>query len=121
MKFTLIALILTSSLSAFAQDAIDCENAMDTYSMKICASQRLDKEDKRLNDLYGKLMKKNDKVGQAKLKKAQRAWIGYRDGECSYAADSMRGGTGEGLVEVDCLAEKTKARADELKDYVDFQ
>ena len=118
MKFTLAALMTVFAVNAFA---VDCNDAISNYDMKICESQRLDAEDKRLNELYSKLVKKNDKQGQQKLKAAQRAWIAYRDAECDYAADSMRGGTGEGLIAVGCLANETKRRADELQDYVEFQ
>lgn len=118
MKFMFASLIAVFSISAFA---VDCNEAVSNYDMKICEAKNLEEQDKRLNDLYGKLMKKNDKVGQNKLKKAQRAWIVYRDTECDYAADSMRGGTGEGLISLGCLSNKTKLRADELQDYVEFQ
>lgn len=120
MKITLIALMSLFAVSAFAND-VNCDDAVSTYDMKICESQRYEIQDKRLNDQYAKLMKKNDKQGQSKLKAAQRAWIAYRDAECDYAADSMRGGTLEGLIGLSCMTEKTKTRADELKDYVEFQ
>jgi uncharacterized protein YecT (DUF1311 family) len=118
MKFIITALMTVFTVSAFA---VDCSDAISNYDMKVCESKNLDEQDKRLNDLYKKLMAKNDKEGQAKLKSAQRAWMAYRDAECEYAADSMRGGTGEGLVALGCLSGKTKDRADELQDYVEFQ
>lgn len=118
MKFILTALIFVFSVSAFA---INCDDAVSTYDMKLCESKRYEEQDKRLNDYYKKLMAKNDKQGQEKLKIAQRAWIAYRDAECDYAADSMRGGTMESLIAMGCLTGKTQERADELKDYVEFQ
>jgi uncharacterized protein YecT (DUF1311 family) len=89
--------------------------------MKICASDNLKEEDLRLNDMYAQLMKKLDKIGQTKLKASQRAWIAFRDTNCDFAGDEMRGGTMEGLIVVSCLGDETKKRADELKDYVEFR
>lgn len=118
MKFLLLAVLTVSSFSAFSKD---CSQLSATYDLKVCESENLDEQDKRLNVVYGQLMKKLDNVAQAKLKKSQRAWIAFRDANCEFSGDEMRGGTMEGLVILGCLSNTTKERADELKDYVDFR
>ena len=50
------------------------------------------------------------------LKKAQRAWIGYRDGQCQLSGYSARGGSMEPMLVSQCLADLTKKRTQELKD-----
>lgn len=118
MKTLLLSLLVLSSFSAFAKD---CTSEMSTNATYQCEAENLKEQDDRLNDLYKKLMQKEDKVGQAKLKKAQRAWIAYRDAECEYSADEMRGGTYEKVIMMGCLVSETTKRADELKDYVEFR
>ncbi len=39
-------------LIATSSYALDCENAMDTYSLKECAKINYDKADKKLNKTY---------------------------------------------------------------------
>lgn len=118
MKTLLLAVLALASVSAFAKN---CDNVESNYDMKICASENLEEQDKRLNEVYAKLMNKLDKGEQKKLKIAQRAWITYRDANCDFAAGEMRGGTGEGLIYVSCLGSMTSDRADELQDSVDFR
>lgn len=53
------------------------------------------------------------------LKKAQRAWIGYRDGQCELAGFEARGGSMEPMLVSGCLAELTRKRTDELRKIVE--
>jgi len=46
---------------------------------------------KKLNVVYKKVMAALDGEGQAALKKAQRAWLVYRDAAPEFQADAMRG------------------------------
>ncbi len=66
-------------------------------------------------------MAKLDRVGKNKLQAAQRAWIAYKEADCEYSADEMRGGSYEKVILMGCLAGKTKDRADALKDGIDFR
>jgi uncharacterized protein YecT (DUF1311 family) len=118
MKTLLLALIVFSSVSAFAKD---CDDAISTVDMLNCNAENLASEDKRLNDVYKKLLAKEDKEGQKKLRAAQRAWITFRDAECEYDSDSMRGGSLQAVLYSGCLAEATKSRADVLQDQVEFR
>lgn len=118
MKLFLAALVLTSSVSAFASK---CDDMTSTIEIRMCLAKELEKEDKRLNVVYGKLVKKLDKVGQTKLRNAQRAWIAFRDAECEYSSDEMRGGTFEVVLLSSCHVSMTKERADQLQDSVDFR
>jgi uncharacterized protein YecT (DUF1311 family) len=48
------------------------------------------------------------------LKKAQRAWIAYRDAVCEYEGYEARGGTMEPMLVNGCLARLTRTRTKEL-------
>ena len=89
-------------------------NAISDYDMRVCNGKELERQDKRLNKYYKQAMKSkiNNKV---RLKKAQRAWMKYRDSKCEAEAAPMEGGTGEMLLMSGCLVDTTRLRADELK------
>jgi uncharacterized protein YecT (DUF1311 family) len=44
------------------------------------------------------------------LKKAQNAWVKYRDAECYFQSYPMRDGTGEYTMILSCLIELTEKR-----------
>ncbi len=116
--------------AAYAQEEeIDCGNAMTQAEMNMCANKDYEAADKELNAVYRKAMasmKATDTeladidtnlVGAVEaLKNAQRAWIGYRDGQCELAGFEARGGSMEPMLVSGCLADLTKKRTDELKE-----
>lgn len=95
------------------------EEETSNSGMKLCASLSFDVEDQNLNDIYKKMIasfkNEDDKEIKARLVKAQRAWIPSRDADCEFQAAEMLGGSGESLIFTSCLAEKTKERANFLK------
>lgn len=110
------------------EDEIDCGNAMTQAEMNICASRDYQAADKELNAVYKttmtKMRKTDAELGEIEpnfvgavdaLKKAQRAWIDYRDGQCELAGFEARGGSMEPMLVSGCLADLTKKRTAELK------
>ncbi len=99
-----------------------CVKADDSNaSMKQCTWGAYQDADKLLNRVYQRMSKDwiGDDPGAAERKKrlvaAQRAWVAFRDAECSLQATEMLGGTGEGLVEGGCLYKTTADRARQLE------
>ena len=88
--------------------------------MKMCASEDLQKADTELNAVYKKLIsaRKGEKEFLRRLVAAQKAWINFKEAECSLVATDMLGGTGEGLIHLSCLASKTQDRVDTLNSYL---
>lgn len=126
----LAGVLVLSAVSAVGQEqpTVDCKNAVTQMDMNICAGQDYDRADVDLNKIYKQAvaaMKAMDKelgeidaayVGaEEALKKAQRAWIGYRDGQCELAGFEARGGSMEPMLVSGCLAELTRKRTAELK------
>lgn len=127
--------VIVAGLLAFAPPAlaqeepkVDCGNAMTQSDMNVCANKDYEAADKELNAVYRTTltaMQATDKelgeidpnyVGAVDaLKKAQRAWIGYRDGQCDLAGFEARGGSMEPMLVSGCLADLTKKRTAELK------
>ncbi len=118
MKILLLSLLVVSSFSAFAKD---CSLEMSTNDTFQCEVENFNVEDARLNDNFKKLNAKLDSVAKKKLLAAQRAWIAYKEADCKYSADEMRGGSYEKVILMGCLAGKTKERADALQDGIDFR
>ncbi|MDK1489926.1 lysozyme inhibitor LprI family protein [Sinorhizobium sp. 7-81] len=126
----LVGLLLLSAVSAVAQEqpTVDCPNAVTQMDMNICAGQDYDRADAELNKVYRQAVaatqamdKELGEIDAAyvganeALKKAQRAWIGYRDGQCELAGFEARGGSMEPMLVSGCLAELTRKRTTELK------
>ena len=75
-------LLLTNILQAKDND-IECNYEGTQMEMNQCAYQEYQKADKELNSVYKKLRKarKDDKLFLTNLKKAQRAWLKFRDAQ----------------------------------------
>lgn len=131
-----IALLLLSAPIAAAQDGepeVDCQNAQAQIEMNICAGRDYEAADEELNAAYKVTMAAARKMDeQARemgehyvgavdaLKRAQRAWIGYRDGQCELAGFEARGGSMEPMLVSGCLADLTRKRTAELKAVSEF-
>lgn len=107
---------------------IDCANAVAQMELNYCAHEEYRTADAELNAAYREAMKAMERtdadlrelgehyVGAADaLRRAQRAWIGYRDGQCELAGFEARGGSMEPMLVSGCLAEMTRKRTQELK------
>lgn len=112
----------------WAQEEPDCQNAVTQQDMNICAGLDHEEADVALNTVYGEVvaaMRATDTElketspdlagAEAALKKAQRAWIGYRDAHCETAGFQARGGSMEPMLVSGCMAELTRQRTTELK------
>ena len=89
-------------------------NAQTQTEMNITAGKTYDKADKTMTVAYKKLMGKLDAKGKARLKKAQIAWIKFRDAEAEFRSSESEGGSMHPMVESDCLTEITNQRTKEL-------
>lgn len=101
-----------------------CQNANDlggtTVGMVACGGREAEFWDRKLNEIYGTLVKKaeaNDRemkeIGATvplilpALRDMQRAWITYRDRTCDYEYSQWGGGTGGGPAIVACQSRMT--------------
>jgi uncharacterized protein YecT (DUF1311 family) len=132
--FVLATLSVFASFGlAFAQEdpPLDCANAQTQADMNQCAYLDFEKADKELNAVYKDALKSQaevdkqaaemgpDYVGAVKaLKKAQRAWIDYRDGHCDGVGYEAVGGSMQPMLIAGCQAQLTTARTKELRDLI---
>ena len=95
----ILSLLLIQPLSAFADEAAQADAA--------------------LNANYKALSSQLDGANLQRLRDAQRAWIAFRDKECSFRAQGSDGGTASALASSSCIAELSQQRADALKRQLD--
>ena len=85
-----------------------------TSEMLDCMSAEFTRQDARLNENYKRLMSKLSAKRKEGLLEAQRAWIKFRDTNCSFYFDPD-GGSAAHLFGSDCMLNATANRATELK------
>ena len=114
---------LSSSLAYAADDGLSqqfsaCmdESGGVTVTMIDCIVAETKRQDSRLNKAYGDLMAQLPPARKKELQEAQRAWIKYRDANCSFYFDP-EGGTMARVSSNDCVLSATAARAKELEGF----
>lgn len=129
MRACFAALLLLAAVSAAtADDEIDCNNAMGQQDMNACAAKDYDAADAELNAVWKEArgvakdfdaeLSEDLKGAEAALLAAQRGWIAYRDGQCELAGFNERGGSMEPMVVSGCLADLTRKRTKELREFI---
>lgn len=120
-RLVLIAAVTLAGLST--AKALDCDNAPDQATMKLCADTALKATDKRLNMIYRAITRRlaDDPEATKRLVTTQRAWIAFRDAECSFRSSGSFGGSAQPLAYSTCLDGMTRSRLDELKAYLACQ
>jgi uncharacterized protein YecT (DUF1311 family) len=128
LSVAILAPALVMASQSWAQDeTVDCENAMAQQDMNICAGKDFEAADADLNKVWQEAIAsaKEADAGMADdgrpgheetLRKAQRAWIAFRDAQCEYDGFEARGGSMEPMLVSGCLAELTRQRTKQLQD-----
>jgi uncharacterized protein YecT (DUF1311 family) len=120
MKSACLLLPLIPLLFISAVQAEDCTDAVTQGDMNQCAAQENKAADKELNSLYKQITARLKDNAEAKrlLVKAQRAWIDFRDAECSFSASGVKGGSVYPMIHNECITALTKARVEAFKTYL---
>jgi uncharacterized protein YecT (DUF1311 family) len=106
-RLTLIFLpLLLLPGSAHAQ----CEDKQTTMETVNCMDGEVKKTDAELNRVYQAALKKHRPENVEKLRKAQRAWIVFRDAQCTAEGSIYEGGTIQPIVEAHCRVKLTQER-----------
>jgi uncharacterized protein YecT (DUF1311 family) len=85
-----------------------------TIQIQICAAQELKTADAELNRYYRaavtRLQREDGAPAIAKLRKAEAAWIAYRDAECDAVSQRWTPGTIAGTEQLGCKTRLTRER-----------
>ena len=109
------ATLFVAHATAQAADA-SCKNPKTQLELSACAGKDAQAADAELNHVYGQLIAKYDEPNRNALVLAERAWVVYRDAECSYETALSIGGTIHPMMVALCMTAKAKARTKDLND-----
>jgi uncharacterized protein YecT (DUF1311 family) len=118
--------VCMAAVQASAEDVI-CKPEGSTAEMASCARQEFVKADRELNEVYAKLLKKMQEIDKDlprdardkavdRLRRAQRAWVNWRNEDCPLRSILNMGGTMERIEWPSCSADMTKERIKQLND-----
>lgn len=115
---------------ANAAPAARCADPQSTLDMKVCAEIRLRTADAELTKVYAEAIAdarrqyatlRRERTYQGMpdsemiVRKAQNAWLVYRDANCAHQYQIYYGGSLAGLAYIACKADMTEARIKELR------
>jgi len=97
-----------------------CANPSTTPAVGACLHKQLDAADAEMNRVYREVLSAlEDEGAKSELRKAQRAWLAYRDASAGFMEAWYRGGTGVGAYRTQHVLELTKERTATLRSFLD--
>ena len=123
MKHWLMVVPLLVLGTAWADDrGVDCSRAMTQYEMNACANRKFEAAQRRLEETYHHAMAgQEDRGARAKLVSAERAWMAYRDAECTFETADSEGGSIYPMLYSMCLVRLTIAHTHDLDRHLTCQ
>ncbi|MBI3875541.1 MAG: DUF1311 domain-containing protein [Verrucomicrobia bacterium] len=117
MKTTILVCVLSAvSISSGGDGKQQGQAIVEDYRAAIAFEYT--KVDEELNKAYQLLLKRLEPREEKALRKAQRAWIAFRDAEADFLVSEMKGGTGQGPAHTASLTELNKERIKVLKKHL---
>lgn len=111
------AFLLALAPAARADESCSALTQMD---MNACAGRNFDAADARLNGLWKQVTARlaGNADAKAEAVAAQRAWIAFRDAECTFAASGVEGGSIYPTIWAECRRSLTEERSRTLSGYL---
>ncbi|MFT3973522.1 MAG: lysozyme inhibitor LprI family protein [Amaricoccus sp.] len=100
--------------------AEDCTTLATQLEMNQCAGRNFDAADTALNQTWRAVTARlaGDAAGLGKLKAAERAWVAFRDAECTFQSMGVEGGSIYPMIWTECRETLTRERAATLQGYL---
>ena len=92
-----------------------CQGTGDQTEITDCYAREFRKTDAQLNAVYKSLLVALDAEHQTLLRKAQRAWLTFRDADCNLDASEALHGSMEGMLVFMCMDAMTEKRIKDLQ------
>ncbi|BAY91505.1 hypothetical protein FDUTEX481_01603 [Tolypothrix sp. PCC 7601] len=99
---------------------LNCNNAQTQAEINQCAQISYQNADKKLNQVYQKLVPTLSSSSKRKLITAQQAWIKFRDASCEFERSQYEGGTIAPTIYFGCLEQTTLQRTQQLQEYLNL-
>lgn len=97
--------------------AQNCDSPATPSDVAECANLRLRAAQRELNDVYGALLESEDKDFAAAVRKAQEAWVLWRDAESALAGRAAGSPAEAVVVRRKLEAQMTEDRVKDLRSY----
>ncbi|MGP2927122.1 lysozyme inhibitor LprI family protein [Serratia bockelmannii] len=123
MRMRIVALPLifsaffsTSVLAANKPESNCLQTAQSQAELNDCAAQTYKNADGEMNKVYKKVMDtlKTSPEKSKALLQAQRAWLKFRDADCTFLSSNSADGSINAMNNALCLSERTTERANSL-------
>lgn len=101
----------TTCIGHASNDCQDAPGGSSTIGITQCNQREASWWDGYLNDSYADLEKNLTPDAFASLQKAQRAWIAFRDAECSFQYERWGDGSMRSIAQSSCMLDQTAERA----------
>ena len=97
-----------------------CDDATDQATLSECAVASFSEADAELNARYKEIEHRLAEAPDVKelLKKAQRAWIAFRDAECAFQSSAVQGGSEAPMIVAGCKETLTRDRLGAFETYL---
>jgi len=92
-----------------------CAGITITSDLTECLAKAKNVADANLNSVYRNVLARLGAPEREHLRKVQRLWIQYRDGNCLAEQELYDGGTAAGPAYLACLEAMTRVRTRELR------
>ena len=123
MKRALLTAAVIGFMLPAGAHADECADAEDQATMNECAAKDLQAADAELNSLYHQIRQRivDDVDTRNLLRDAERAWVAFRDAECTFATSSTAGGSIWPMEYDACLTGLTQQRIEQFQGYLSAQ
>jgi uncharacterized protein YecT (DUF1311 family) len=98
-----------------AEDPCADADAQRSPEQMACAEKELKAAEAELKSARARLTGVLEAPPRLRMKQAERAWLSYRKSNCDAEASIYEGGTIQPLIQTQCVARVTRARAEELR------
>lgn len=110
----LVGLVLFSSVGNAREN---CGAKINELEIANCAQSNFQEADAALNVVFTKL--ENLLEDSNNLRKAQHAWVTFRDADCEYETQEQSGSRIGFSWHYSCIEKKTRVRTEELQKYLE--
>ena len=122
-------ILLTAMLALVTQNSdLNCRGPVNQAEMNECAEAEYARADAALNQAWRAalpVVREADRdaafdhdgrpSGESQLLASERAWLAFRDAQCTLEGYAMRGGTAEAMVDHQCRTRLTHERTVQLR------
>lgn len=116
-KDVMRVLVLLFTFFAVAGTAAgQCDDKRTTLDISQCLNAELKKADAELSRVYELALRRLRAANAERLRKAQQAWISYRDAQCKAEFGLWDAGTGGQIALPRCMLTLTKRRTAEIEE-----